>query len=119
MIYEDEPEVDQTLSDKDEPSSKAPRKKNQKKPAWQVTYTKLKEQSRAHARDYLVEIIGHDDYPEALKIPQTKPKVLLDCPFKPRDPLLIWRQFIAEEDLYHVVNKTNENTRITRVKYLQ
>ena len=69
MIYEDEPEVDQTLSDKDEPSSKAPRKKNQKKPAWQVTYTKLKEQSRAHARDYLVEIIGHDDYPEALKLP--------------------------------------------------
>jgi Transposase IS4 len=118
-IFEDKPEANNPSSDDNEPSRTASREKKQKKAAWQVKYSRLKKQSKGHARDYLVEIIGHDDYPEALQIPQLEPKVLLDGSFKSEDPLSIWRQFIAEEDLHYITSKTNENAQITMTKYRQ
>ena len=42
---------------------------------------------KAQARDYLVEILSHHDFPEALRIPHNTLKVLLNGPFEPGDPL--------------------------------
>jgi hypothetical protein len=116
-IFKDKPE--NPSSDDNEPSRTASREKKQKKAAWQVKYSKLKKQSKGHARDYLIESIGHDNYPEALRIPQIEPKVLLDGSFKHEDPLSIWRQFIAEEDLHYIASKTNKNAQITITNYRQ
>ena len=69
----------------------------------------LRTKSREGARDYLVQLIGHDEYPEALKVPIIAPKVLLDAEFTTTDPLLIWRSFITEKDLLYVVKHTNKN----------
>jgi Transposase IS4 len=52
---------------------------------------------------------------DGLEVPNDKPS--LDGPFKPGDPLSIWRQFIAEEDLLYIVSRTNENARITGTNY--
>ena len=51
-----------------------------------------------------------------LKLPKASPKVLLNCPFTPEDPLSIWRHFISEEDLCYIANYTNLNAIQERTK---
>jgi len=43
--------------------------KNQKLPAWHRKYLHLKRDSKNKARDYLVEIIGHDSFENVLRVP--------------------------------------------------
>jgi hypothetical protein len=47
----------------------------------------LKKNLTEYARDYLVKIIGHNTYKEALQIPATAPQVLLRDKFDVQDPL--------------------------------
>jgi hypothetical protein len=75
---------------------------------WEIEYKRLRATSSQAARDYLVTLIGNDEYPEVLKVPQVAPEVLLDCPFNPDDPLAVWRKFITEEDLCYIAKHTNE-----------
>jgi Transposase IS4 len=111
VIYEDEPTA------RTEPASESNEPPDQKKVAWEVKYKALKRQSKTSARDYLVELIGHDDYPEILRNPSIPPKVLLEEDFTVEDPLRIWRQFISEQDLRLIAEKTNENARIAAQRY--
>lgn len=87
------------------------RKRNAEQPAWLVKYTQLRNSSKETARDYLIEIIGHDDFPQVLKVPEVKPKVLIKETFDPGDPLAIWRQFITEDDCAYIALQTNANAR--------
>jgi hypothetical protein len=87
---------------------KAPQKEKEL-PTWHRKYNRLKKQSAAAARDYLVEIIGHDSFEEALRVPKIAPEVLLDDPFNLRDPLSVWRKFISQEDLEYIASHTNSN----------
>jgi hypothetical protein len=82
-IYEDEPEA--TASTPLQPASKRTKQKH----TWKAEYVELKNKSTQGARDYLVQLIGNDEYPEVLRVPAVPPEVLLDCPFLPDDPLLI------------------------------
>jgi hypothetical protein len=46
--------------------------------------------------------VGHDKFPEAIKLPTTLPEVLIDEPFTLTDPLSIWRKFITKKDLLYI-----------------
>ena len=63
-----------------------------------------KEQGKA-----AVEIVRHDDFPEVLKVPEVKPKVLIEDEFSLLDPLSIWCRFISEEDWPYVALQTHAN----------
>jgi len=85
-IYEDEPPESSRSIDH---STKRTKQKHHQED-WEVEYQKLKKKSTQAARDYLVQLIGQEDYPEVLRVPVTQPKVLLDCPFDPNDPLAVF-----------------------------
>jgi Transposase IS4 len=96
--------------------SEPPGKRTKQKHEWEVEYDRLKKTSTKCARDYLVQLIGNDEYPEVLKLPKDSPEVLLDCLFTPEDPLSVWRHFISEEDLLYIANHTNSNATQERTK---
>ena len=99
-----------------EPLPETSTKNEPKRAAWQIKYTELKKRSKDTARDYLIEIIGHDDFPQVLKQPEVKPQVLLQDRFDLLDPLSIWRRFITEDDCTYITSQTNANARIVRGK---
>jgi hypothetical protein len=114
-IYEDltsEPTNESTNKPANEPANEPPessQRPQKDKQAWQVKYTELKSKSTKYARDYLVELIGNDEFPEALRIPTVPPEVLINEPFTLSDPLSIWRKFITEEDIRYITDSTNQN----------
>ena len=109
-IYEDgQADTTESFLKVDALSQLAFPKKEAAKPTWLVRYTELRKRSKEQARDYLVEIIGHDEYKEKLQLPQTAPKVLLKNTFDLNDPLSAWRSFITEEDLLYIAAQTNAN----------
>jgi hypothetical protein len=85
--------------------------KTKKLPAWHQKYLQLKKESRVKARDYLVELIGHDSFKDVLQVPQIAPEVLLEDAFSLKDPLSVWRKFISEDDLQLIASHTNLNAR--------
>ena len=117
IIYDESPtdaseSIPTTTETSGEPLGETSTKNKPKKPTWQVKYTELRKRSKEAARDYLVEIIGHEDFPEVLRQPEIKPQVLLDDQFDVLDPLLIWRHFITVEDCAYIASQTNANARI-------
>jgi Transposase IS4 len=113
-IHEDKPATTCTESSQ---SQLPTRKRTKEKHHWEVEYEALKKnKSTQAARDYLVRLIGNDEYPEVLKVPVTPPEVLLDCPFNTDDPLAVWRRFISEEDLCYIAKHTNEQAHADRIK---
>jgi hypothetical protein len=76
---------------------------------WEAKYTQLKKESTTAARDYLLNLVGNDEFPEAMKLPEVLPKVLIDEAFTISDPLSIWRKFITEKDLTYITKATNLN----------
>jgi len=82
-VYEDK-----LLPDSSQSTSHSTRRTKQKQ-QWEVEYDKLKKRSTQDARDYLVQLIGNEEYPEALKVPIVPPTVLLDIPFTLDNPLSI------------------------------
>lgn len=117
-VYQDEllSEPSQFSSRTEERTRKNHHWEAEEKHDWKVEYEKVKKQSTKAARDYLVQLIGNDEYPEVLKVPQEPPEVLINCPFNPNDPLAVWRQFISEEDLRNVAKHTNEQAFAERRK---
>lgn len=89
-------------------TSQTRQKKSKKKHAWETEYEKLKKRLQQCARDYLVQLIGNDEYPEVLRVPIVPPEILLDCPIVPDDPLSVWRHFISKEDLSYIAKHTNK-----------
>jgi Transposase IS4 len=57
----------------------------------------------------LLTCLGHEPFPEALRIPQRPPKILLDEEIDPLKPLNVWYRFISPEILQTIANNTNEN----------
>ena len=99
-IYQNEPTADQPLS---------ARQNDPKKQDWELEFEERKKESKKAARDYLVQLIGNDEYPEVLRVPTVTPEVLIKDPFLLEDPLAIWRKFIGQEDLGYIANHTNKN----------
>jgi hypothetical protein len=98
-------------SDSEQENEPKNSQKNQKLPAWHRKYLQLKKESRTKARDYLIEIIGHDSFKDVLKVPQIAPEVLLEDAFSLKDPLSVWRKFITTKDLDLITSHTNLNAR--------
>jgi hypothetical protein len=110
IIYEDEIATKADLESINEPPESSQRaQKRRQKQAWELQYAELKSKSTKCARDYLVQLIGNDEFPEVLKTPKLPPKVLIEEPFTRSDPLSIWRKFITEEDILFITNSTNKN----------
>jgi hypothetical protein len=107
------PEINSSDSEQENDTKNS--QKNQKLPAWHRKYLQLKRDSKSKARDYLIEIIGHDSFRDVLQVPQTAPEVLLEDTFDPQDPLSVWRKFISEDDLQQIASHTNLNARIDLV----
>lgn len=99
-----------------EESSPKTSQKEQKLPAWHRKYIQLKKESKSKARDYLIEIIGHDNFEDVLQIPQVTPQVLLQDAFDPLDPLSVWQQFISIKDLQRISSATNVNARLALIE---
>ena len=97
-------------------SSQSSDKKTDTKQAWETEYERLKKKSIQQARDYLVQLIGNDEFPEVLRVPIVPPKILLNCATVPNDPLSVWRHFIDEEDLSYIAKHTNAQATAAREK---
>lgn len=96
-----------TNEPENEPKNEPTRLKG--KQEWELHYAELKRQSTTAARDYLLSLIGNDEFPEAMKLPTTLPEVLIKEPFTLTDPLSIWRRFITDENLQYIAQATNAN----------
>jgi hypothetical protein len=103
------PEINSSDSERENDTKNS--QKNQKLPAWHRKYLQLKRDSKSKARDYLIEIIGHDSFEDVLRVPQIAPEVLLEDAFNPQDPLSVWRKFISKDDLQQIASHTNLNAR--------
>lgn len=117
-IYEDEATTqapEQSQSQSQSQATTRPKHQKQKQP-WEAEYEKEKNTSNQAARDYLVNLIGSDEYPDVLKVPIVPPEVLLEKQFTLKDPLSIWREFITEKDLIYLANHTNKNALAERQK---
>lgn len=108
-IYEDKPTDTPKI---DIPAGKRSRQKHD----WETEYQKIKKESTAGARDYLIQLIGNDKYPEVLRVPNISPQVLINEEFTLEDPLSIWRQFITQKDLLYIAKYTNQNATIALTK---
>lgn len=108
-IYEDIA-VEATLNPMTErPESSKKAAKSKQEQGWESTYNNLKRQSSETARDYLVNLVGHDEFPEPRKVPTMPPEVLIDEEFDLSDLLKIWRRFITDEIISHITKATNQN----------
>jgi hypothetical protein len=86
--------------------------------AWMDEFKKLKKQSNPQARDYLVRLIGNDEFPDLLNVPVVPPKVLINRPFLVDNPLSIWHEFITQEDFLYIAKHTNMNAADDRSRRL-
>jgi hypothetical protein len=97
-LYEDasiptvEPAINEPTNKPSNKPSNEPTQASQRtklKQEWELKYAELKRQSNQAARDYLLQLVGHDEFPEAMRLPTALPEVLIDEPFTLDDPLSI------------------------------